>query len=156
MILAGTGPARGPGIDKVTAITVRDTLKAALTRRDPKQFLFFTGTEGGRQAAHAFLERLKERTDNRDTSISLPSFRAQLKAIHRWGLQTPPDLSRIPHPVLVANGENDRTVPSENTLDLAAGLPRGELVPLYPDAGHGGIFQYHDAFVPRALEFLES
>jgi len=25
---------------------------------------------------------------------------------------------------------------------------------LYPDAGHGGIFQYHDAFVQKALEFL--
>ncbi|MDX2674061.1 hypothetical protein PV376_31615 [Streptomyces sp. NRRL_ISP-5395] len=56
----------------------------------------------------------------------------------------------------MANGESDRMVPSENTLDLAAGLPRGELVPLCPDAGHGGIFQYHDAFVPRALEFPES
>ncbi len=28
-----------------------------------------------------------------------------------------------------------------------------ELV-IYPDAGHGGIFQNHAAFVPRALSFL--
>lgn len=34
-------------------------------------------------------------------------------------------------------------------------LPNAELV-LYPDAGHGGIFQYHEAFVKKALEFLES
>ncbi|MFI1850143.1 hypothetical protein [Streptomyces sp. NPDC020480] len=46
--------------------------------------------------------------------------------------------------------------PSENTLDLAARLPRGELVPLYLDAGHGGIFQYHDEFVSKALGFLDS
>ena len=46
-------------------------------------------------------------------------------------------------------------VPSVNTIDLAARLPRGELELLYPDAGHGGIFQHHDTFVPRALEFLE-
>ncbi|MFJ5138883.1 alpha/beta fold hydrolase [Streptomyces sp. NPDC088707] len=59
-------------------------------------------------------------------------------------------------PVLVANGESDRMVPSENTLDLAARLPRGELVPLDPDAGHGGIFQYHDEFVTRARAFLEA
>jgi len=25
---------------------------------------------------------------------------------------------------------------------------------IYPDAGHGGIFQFHDAFVAEALEFL--
>ncbi|MGR4878077.1 alpha/beta fold hydrolase [Streptomyces sp. LARHCF249] len=155
ILLAGTGPAGGPGIDKVTALTVRAALKGALTRKDPKQYLFFTDSEGGRRAGRAFLERLGERTHHRDTAISLSSFRAQLKAIHRWGLQEPADLSRIHHPALVANGESDRMVPSENTLDLAARLPRGELVPLYPDAGHGGIFQYHDEFAAQALEFLE-
>jgi hypothetical protein len=25
---------------------------------------------------------------------------------------------------------------------------------IYPDAGHGGIFQYHEQFVDKALEFL--
>ncbi|WP_369260380.1 alpha/beta fold hydrolase [Streptomyces sp. R35] len=75
MILAGTGPAGGPGIDKVTSLTIKDTLKAVATRRDPKQFLFFTATESGRRAAHAFLDRLKERTDDRDKAISLPCSR---------------------------------------------------------------------------------
>jgi hypothetical protein len=27
---------------------------------------------------------------------------------------------------------------------------------IYPDAGHGGIFQYHEQFVREALEFLGS
>lgn len=156
LILAGTGPAGGPGIDKVTSLTVQDMLKATLRRKDPKHYLFFTQTERGQRAAREFLARLKERTDDRDKAISVQSFRAQLKAIKRWGRTAPQDLSRIQQPVLVANGESDRMVPSENTLDLAARLPRGELVPLYPDAGHGGIFQYHDEFVARALEFLES
>ncbi|MGW3872118.1 alpha/beta fold hydrolase [Streptomyces sp. NPDC005055] len=157
VILAGTGPAGGPGIDRVPALTIRATLKGALTRQDPKLSLFFTETANGRRAGRAFRERLTERTHHRDKDISLPSFRAQLKAIKRWGRrQAPSDLSVIRQPVLVANGENDRMVPSQNTLDLAARLPRSELVPLYPDAGHGGIFQYHDEFVPRALGFLES
>ncbi|WP_406433252.1 alpha/beta fold hydrolase [Streptomyces sp. NBC_01589] len=156
VILAGTGPAGGPGIDKVPALTIQATLKGALTVRDPKLPLFFTETAGGQRAGRAFLERLKERTHNRDNDISLPSFRAQLKAIKQWGRQAPSDLSDIRQPVLVANGENDRMVPSQNTLDLAARLPQSELVPLYSDAGHGGIFQYHDEFVTRALGFLES
>ncbi|KUO07316.1 alpha/beta fold hydrolase [Streptomyces sp. DSM 15324] len=156
VILAGTGPAGGPGIDKVPALTLQATLKGALTRQDPKLSLFFTETEGGRRAGRALLERLKERTQHRDKDISLPAFRAQLKAIRQWGRQAPSDLSEIRQPVLVANGENDRMVPSHNTLDLAARLPRSELVSLYPDAGHGGIFQYHDEFVARALEFLGS
>jgi pimeloyl-ACP methyl ester carboxylesterase len=44
-------------------------------------------------------------------------------------------------------------VPTPNTLDLAKRLPKSELK-IYPDAGHGGIFQFHDEFVPQALEFL--
>jgi hypothetical protein len=46
-------------------------------------------------------------------------------------------------------------VPSRNTVDLARRLPTAELRPLYRDAGHGGIFQYHEEFVARVLEFLE-
>jgi pimeloyl-ACP methyl ester carboxylesterase len=107
---------------------------------DPKLSLFFTETTGGRRAGRAFLRRLEERTDNRDKDISLPSFRAQLKAVKRWGRGVPSNLSAVRQPVPVANGENDRTVPSHNTIDLAAHLPRSELVPLYPDSGHGGIF----------------
>ncbi|MCX4768044.1 alpha/beta hydrolase [Streptomyces sp. NBC_01275] len=156
VILAGTGPAGGPGIDKVPALTVRATLKGTLTRQDPKLSLFFTDTAGGQRAGRAFLQRLEERTQDRDKDISLPSLRAQLKAVKRWGRQAPSDLSGIRQPVLVANGENDRMVPSLNSIDLAARLPRSELVPLYLDAGHGGIFQYHEEFVTRALGFLES
>lgn len=70
-----------------------------------------------------------------------------------WGGQAPADLSRVRHPVLVANGDHDKVVPSSNSADLARRLP--ELV-LYDDAGHGGIFHYHSAFVNKALAFLEA
>jgi len=97
---------------------------------------------------------LKERTANRDKSVSISALIAQLKAIHAWGRQPPADLSQIRHSVLVANGDHDKMVPSSNSIDLARRLPNAELV-LYEDAGHGGIFQYHEAFVTKALEFLE-
>lgn len=57
-------------------------------------------------------------------------------------------------PVLVVNGDQDKMVPSHNSTDLARRLPNTELV-VYDDAGHGGIFQYHEAFANKALEFLE-
>ena len=57
--------------------------------------------------------------------------------------------------MLVANGDNDRMVPTPNTLDMARRLPNSELV-IYPDAGHGGIFQFHEQFVGQALTFLAS
>jgi pimeloyl-ACP methyl ester carboxylesterase len=155
IILAGTGPAGGEGIDKVTSLTIHDMIQAALTFKDPKYYLFFTTTTNGKRAAQAFLQRLKERTDHRDTPISLASFRAHLKAIHAWGLQEPSDLTGIQQPVLVANGDDDRMVPSRNSADLARRLPHAQLI-IYPDAGHGGIFQYHEEFVPAALKFFES
>jgi pimeloyl-ACP methyl ester carboxylesterase len=153
LILAGTGPAGGEGITNVTRLTHFDTVRGLLTLQDPKQFLFFTRTPAGRRAGRAFLRRLKERTTDRDKRIAVRSYLAQLKAIHRWGLQSPADLSVIHQPTLVANGESDRMVPTTNSVDLANRLPNADLV-IYPDAGHGGIFQFHDQFVEKALAFL--
>jgi pimeloyl-ACP methyl ester carboxylesterase len=153
MIIAGTGPAGGEGIDKVTRITYLDTARGLLTRQDPKQFLFFTRTPNGRRAGKEFLARLGERTNDRDKAISVRSFRAQLKAIHRWGQQRPADLANIHQPVLVMNGDSDKMVPTKNTIDLHRRLPNSQLL-IYPDAGHGGVFQFHQDFIKCALEFL--
>lgn len=155
IILAGTGPAGGDGIDKVTLLTYLDVARGAVTFRDAKYYLFFTTTANGRSAARAFLARLGERTQDRDQAISVGSFRAHLQAIHRWGVAQPTDLSRIRQPVFVANGDQDRMVPTRNSADLARRLPNARLT-IYPDAGHGGIFQHHAAFVPEALDFLAS
>jgi pimeloyl-ACP methyl ester carboxylesterase len=153
LILAGTGPAGGEGIVNVTSVTYRDTFKALATFKDPKENLFFTKTAHGKSEARAFVKRLKERTVDRDKAMSLRVFRTQLTAIHAWGAQQPSDLSRIQHPVLVANGEDDRMVPTSNSYDLERRLPNAKLR-IYVDAGHGGIFQHHARFVAEALDFL--
>jgi pimeloyl-ACP methyl ester carboxylesterase len=155
IILAGTGPAGGAGIVNVTRLSYLDNLMALATRKNPEELLFFTRTTNGKSEAKAFVNRLKERTDDRDKAIGGRAFRTQLKAIHAWGLAQPTDLARIQHPVLVANGDDDRMVPTINSYDLARRLPDA-MLRIYPDAGHGGIFQFHDRFVRDALEFLES
>ena len=152
-ILAGTGPAGGTGIERVGRVSWPLIVKGLLTLRDPKSYLFFTSSAAGRRAASAFLARLKERTRDRDRAVSLTAFLRQLKAIKAWGLQAPQPLDAIRTPVLVANGDHDIMVPSENSSDMARRIPGAELV-LYPDAGHGGIFQYHEAFVAKARAFL--
>ncbi len=128
-------------------------LKGMLTFRDPKFYLFFTSTANGHRAAKAFLERLKERKADRDKPITMAAFLRQLKAIKAWGTHAQQGLGAIRKPVLIASGDQDKMVPSSNSIDLARRLPHAELV-LYEDAGHGGIFQYHEAFVKKALEFL--
>ncbi len=155
LILTGTGPAGGSGIDKVWSVSWPLMLKGLLTLRDPKTYLFFTSTVNGRRAAKDFLDRLKERRKDRDKNPTPTAFLRQLKAIHAWGSQPPQNLSRIQIPTLIANGDNDIMVPTKNSTDLANRIPNSHRI-IYEDAGHGGIFQHHADFVAKATAFLDA
>lgn len=154
LVLTGTGPAGGKDIDKVAGVTYLDILRATLTRSDPKEFLFFNRNATGKPAAKAFITRLQERTVDRDAPMKVKGFRTQLKAIKKWGRSAPADLSKFTQPTLIANGDNDRMVPSVLSSDMHRRIPDSELV-IYPDSGHGGIFQFHRQFAPIAVEFLD-
>ncbi len=153
LILTGTGPRGGKDIDKVAGTTYFDMLRAALTLSDPKEFLFFNRNTAGKLAARAFVNRLKERTVDRDALITVKAFRTQLKAVQAYGRSAPSNLSKLTQPTLIANGDNDRMVPSTLSKDLHRRIKHSELI-IYPDSGHGGIFQFHDQFAPVAVEFL--
>ncbi|OBB89445.1 alpha/beta fold hydrolase [Mycobacterium sp. 852002-30065_SCH5024008] len=153
MILAGTGPRGGGGIEQITKVFVIAYLKAALTRSDPRNFLFFPRTPEGKRAASDYLRRLKERALDRDKPISVQARVAQLKAIRAAGLSAPDDLSAITQPVLVVNGDHDLMVESSLSADMARRIPNAQLR-IYPRSGHGGVFQYHETFVADVLRFL--
>lgn len=153
MILAGTGPRGGGGIDEINRVAAIAYLKAALTLSDPRNFLFFPRTPEGKRAAKDYFSRLKERTEDRDKPISLQARRAQLQAIKTAGLSAPDDLSLIKQPVFVANGDRDLMVASSLSADMARRLPNAKLT-IYPDSGHGGVFQHYRDFVPAVLDFL--
>ena len=153
LVLTGTGPKGGKDMDKVARTTYWDILRATLTRLDPKEFLFFNRDAAGKPAARAFVGRRKERTADRDAKIKVKAFQTQLNAIKKWGRSAPDDLSAITQPTLIANGDNDRMVPSVLSEDLHRRIKDSELI-IYPDSGHGGIFQYHEQFAPVAVQFL--
>lgn len=152
-VLAGTGPRGGQGISDVVGLTYKDVFKGLFTFRDPKFYLFFTQNKVGKAAARDFLNRLKERTENRDKKVKLSVLKAQLKAIEIWGHDQPADLSVFKLPVFIANGDADRMVPTVNSYDMAKRFPNAQ-IKIYPNSGHGGIFQYHKEFIPQAIEFL--
>ena len=54
---------------------------------------------------------------------------------------------------MIANGDNDRMVPSVLSEEMHRRIPGSELI-IYPDSGHGSIFQFHDKFAPVAVQFL--
>lgn len=153
LVLAGTGPAGGAGVGESNARMVGDLLRGLVTLQDPKPLLFFTRTPNGREAAAAYMRRLGERTQDRVRRTTPRGVAAQIAAVRRWGAREPMDLSAIEHPVLVANGEDDRMLPTRSSFDLAHALPNATLR-IYPDAGHGGVFQHHDRFVADVLAFL--
>lgn len=155
LVLTGTGPAGGRGIDRPTgaAYVYGDMLRGALARTDAKEFLFFNRDEVGKRAARDYLGRLGERVMDRDEPIALPAFRTQLEAIKAWGRAEPQDLSRIAAPTLIANGDNDRMVPSDLSEDMHRRIPDSTLE-IYPNSGHGGIFQHGEAFTTTLLKHL--
>ena len=153
LVLTGTGPRGGTDMDKVVATTYYDILRATLTRSDPKEFLFFNRDAAGKRAAKEFIERLKERTVDRDKFIGTKAFSTQLRAIQRFGRSAPSDLSIVTQPTLIANGDNDRMVPSVLSEDLHRRITGSTLI-IYPNSGHGGIFQYWEKFAPVAAKFL--
>jgi len=155
VILAGTGPQGGEGFDKFSPEV---EAVAALEKSRPENllFLFFAPTETSQAAGRAFLGRLGARKEDRDPPSTVQVRDAQLAAIHAWG--TPQGeryarLREIKQPVLVVNGNQDIMIPTINSYILEQHLPNAQLI-LYPDSGHGSLFQYPELFVEHASLFL--
>ncbi|MFF3139225.1 alpha/beta fold hydrolase [Streptomyces mirabilis] len=154
VILAGTAPAGDGGPAAAGAILQAALDKAGAQGKHPKHFLFFSPTATSQAAADAFLARLDERTQDRDAGVSDETIGAQLTALAKWEQGTSPvGLANVDKPVLVVNGDDDSMLPTISSFRLAQLLPDAQLS-IYPDSGHGGIFQYHDLFVAQALGFL--
>ncbi len=155
LILAGTGPAGGEGISNIGSVMQTAMQKAGAEKKHPKNFLFFSQSRSGQAAAAAFLARLSDRKEDLDAPVSNETIGAQITAIAAWGAAPANEkaLQSIKHPVLVANGDHDIMFPTVNTIALYDQLPNATLS-VFPDASHGGIFQYHEEFVSQTLDFL--
>jgi pimeloyl-ACP methyl ester carboxylesterase len=154
LILAGTGPEGGEGINHLGAVLARGQ---AMSPTEPRLYLFFDGTELSQRAGRAFIERQARRATDRDPNSTDQAVSAQFAAIVSWG-GTPTSVAgahvrQVTQPVLIVNGKTDVMVPTQNSYTLFQQLPDARLV-LYPDSGHGALFQYADAFVKEGLQFL--
>jgi pimeloyl-ACP methyl ester carboxylesterase len=154
VILAGTAPAGDEGPAATGAVLQAAVEKAGLQGKHPKHFLFFSPTATSQAAADSFLARLDERTEGRDAPVTNETIGAQLTALAKWERgSSPVGLANVDKPVLVVNGDDDTMLPTVSSFHLAQLLPEVQLS-IYPDSGHGGIFQHHDLFVAQALAFL--
>jgi pimeloyl-ACP methyl ester carboxylesterase len=155
IILAGTGPEGGEGIDDLGTVIAQARLASPA---EPRLHLFFEQTESSQRAGRAFIERQARRTTDRDPESTEQTVGAQLTAIVRWGASSGAEgaerLRSIAQPVLVVNGKSDIMVPTINSYALFQQLPAARLL-LYSDSGHGPLFQYPEEFVREGLQFLD-
>ena len=118
--------------------------------------MFFAPTKTSQAKAKEFAERIFTRERDRDQKPTLAVRDAQAEAITDWAI---PDMSKlgrltgITQPALVANGSNDILVPTVNSYLLAGHIPDAQLT-IYPDAGHGFLFQYPREFAAEVSKFL--
>jgi pimeloyl-ACP methyl ester carboxylesterase len=153
IVLVGTGPKGGKGIENVTSTTFKSILKAALTRADAKEFIFFKRNTNGKTAAKVFLSRLAERPADKDVAISPRAFISQLKAIKKFAKAPAQSLKSISNQVLVINGDHDIMVPTALSFELAERLPNSR-IEIFADSGHGSLFQFPERFAKSVLTFL--
>ena len=155
LILAGTGPQGGKEMDKVTGKTFTFMFKGLVDRIDPKRYIFYNHDGQGKIEALKVLGRMGMRTKEfADKDMNVPVFLTQLKAIKRWGRDSQDDLKFITQPTLIVNGDKDMQVPTENSYDMHEKIKDSKLI-IYPNAGHGSIFQYAEEFSTELIAFLE-
>ena len=159
MILVGTAPRGGEDImhlDKpsLAAHLGDPTLKGYAVL----QKIFFAPTSSSQAAGAAFIERLAERKEDLDRASGPEVAAAQMTAFREWEQVTGTgfaDLGHITQPTLVVNGVHDEMIPVRNSYRLSESLPNAMLL-VYPDSGHGSLFQFHDSFTRQAAAFLAS
>ncbi|EPX55964.1 alpha/beta hydrolase fold having protein [Cystobacter fuscus DSM 2262] len=114
-------------------------------------FLFFTETDTGRAAGKASLARLGALQD-KVPAVTKESFLRQVKALTQWK-GTRARLGELKLPILVANGTSDVMLPAYRSYVISQEAPNAKLI-LYPDAGHGFLFQEIEDFTGQVTRFL--
>ena len=159
MLLVGTAPEGGEGIMHLEKPELRKILEdPSLSGYQVLVKLFFTPSESSQAAGQAFAARLGARTQDREPVSGPKVAQAQIAAFRAWERvdgERFGRLRRITQPCLVVNGVRDTMIPVRNSYLLAEHLPNAMLL-IYPDAGHGSLFQFHDSFVRQATLVLDS
>jgi pimeloyl-ACP methyl ester carboxylesterase len=160
LILAGTGPragepSRDPKVrewaDSTDPQTGESSLEAFL-------YLFFHPSPTSQAAGKAFWDRRHRRKQDADRASTPLTMAAQRAAIIAWSKATGERNAKvddITQPALVVNGNHDIMIPTINSYNLSQAIPNAQLI-IYPDSGHGALFQFPELLVAHGRLFLDA
>lgn len=152
VIIAGAAP-RG-GEEHLLAVVEEAFARGAPDVRLP---LFFTPSEESQRAGRAFVARASARKEDRDPDSNDDVSGPQAKAIIGWCARNDEGeatLRAISQPALIVHGSDDSMFPSINAYNMFKATRNAQLM-LYPDSGHGALFQYPERFVAHCRTFLD-
>ncbi|KAH8904941.1 alpha/beta-hydrolase [Coniochaeta sp. PMI_546] len=174
LILAGTGTTAGPDVPATPNTDVRTIAAVPEVSLEAFQTLFFPKTREGKFASEQWWARIHERgpaTSGEEVSNFLSTgyvdggkgIQAQVAQMQAGanpetakGLDSAYErLGDLKMPVLIANGKDDYMVPTYISYLLQQKVPNGQLI-LYPNSGHGFLYQYATLFARHVQLFLEA
>ncbi|KAF3802761.1 2-hydroxymuconate semialdehyde hydrolase [Colletotrichum gloeosporioides] len=160
LVLAGTQSAIGEGV----VLPPKEVLESAGANNDEPPTLedmlrlFFFSSDSSLAIGRQWWNRIHERQvtgEERKGYLVGPGARSQLTAIFSFSLNSSnfDRLKDIKAPTLVTNGHNDIMSPTPNSFTLQQNLSNAQLI-IYPDAGHGHLFQVPELYAQHLDLFL--
>jgi pimeloyl-ACP methyl ester carboxylesterase len=156
LILAGTGPQGGPVMHGWRK-DIADNARVDQAGAEQLLYIMFRHTPSSQAKGVEYLGRFMARKD-RDAPSNVATRNAQYDAVVEWGVPDHNKLQRlaaIQQPTFVANGDDDLMCPPRLTHLMGGLIPNAE-VKIYPDAGHGFLWQHHTEFGADVKAFLSA